>query len=42
MLLVCIDIMHDLFEGIFHYDIFHILFYFIDIAKLFSLQTPKK
>lgn len=34
----CIDIMHDLFEGICHYDICHILTYFIDTAKLFSLE----
>lgn len=35
----CIGIMHDFFEGICHYDICHILTYFIDTAKLFSLQT---
>lgn len=35
----CVDIMHDLFEGICHYDICHILTYFIDTAKLFSLET---
>jgi len=35
----CIDIMHDLYEGICHYDICHILTHFIDTAKLFSLET---
>jgi len=31
--------MHDLYEGICHYDIRHILTHFIDTAKLFSLET---
>lgn len=35
----CIDIMHDLFEGICHYDLCHIIRYYIDTAKLFSLET---
>lgn len=35
----CIDIMHDLFEGICHYDLCHIIKYYIDTAKLFSLET---
>eukprot|EP00102_Acyrthosiphon_pisum_P013497 XP_008183097.1 PREDICTED: uncharacterized protein LOC103309442 [Acyrthosiphon pisum] len=35
----CIDIMHDLYEGICHYDICHILTHFIDTTKLFSLET---
>lgn len=36
---VCIDIMHDFYEGICHYDICPILTHFIDTAKLFSLET---
>lgn len=35
----CIDIMHDLFEGVCHYDLCHIIRYYIDTAKLFSLET---
>lgn len=35
----CIDIMHDLFEGVCHYDICHIIKYYIVTAKLFSLET---
>jgi hypothetical protein len=35
----CIDVMHVLFEGICHYDLCHIIIYYIDTAKLFSLET---
>ena len=35
----CIDITHDLFEGVCHYDICHIIKYHIVTAKLFSLET---
>lgn len=35
----CIDIMHDLFEGVCHYDLCHIIKCYIDDAKLFSLET---
>lgn len=35
----CVDIMHDLFEGVCHYDLCHIIRYYIDTAKLFSLET---
>lgn len=36
---VCVDIMHDLFEGICHYVLCHILNYYIITAHLFSLKT---
>lgn len=35
----CIDIMHDLFEGVCHYDLCNIIKYYIVTAKLFSLET---
>jgi len=35
----CIDIMHDLFEGVCHYDLCNIIMYYIVTAKLFSLET---
>lgn len=33
-----VDVMHDIYEGICHYDLCHILNYFIKNAKFFSLQ----
>lgn len=33
------DIMHDLLEGIFHYEFCHILRYFIETKKYFNLET---
>lgn len=35
----CVDIMHDLYEGVCHYDMCHIIKYFINTAKLFTLDT---
>jgi len=35
----CIDIMHDFFEGVCHYDLCNIIKYYIVTAKLFSLET---
>lgn len=34
-----VDMMHDLFEGICHYDLCHITKYFTYIMKIFSLET---
>lgn len=36
---VSVDIMHDVFEGVCHYDMLHILKYFINDIKLFSIAT---
>lgn len=33
-----VDVMHDIFEGICHYDIAHILLYYIYECKLFTLE----
>jgi len=35
----CIDIMHDLFEGVCRYDMCHIIKYFINTIQVFSLET---
>lgn len=35
----CVDVMHDLFEGICHYNICHILKYYISEVKIISLET---
>jgi len=35
----CVDVMHDIFEGICHYDLCHILLYYTQAAKFFSLET---
>lgn len=35
----CLDTMHDLYEGICHYDMCHIINYYINTAKLFTLDT---
>lgn len=32
----CTDVMHDLYEGVCHYDICHIIKYYINIAQIFS------
>lgn len=34
-----VDMMHDLFEGICHYDICHIIKYYTQKIKIFSLET---
>lgn len=34
-----VDMMHDIYEGICHYDICHIIKYYINEVKLFSLET---
>jgi len=35
----CLDVMHDLFEGICHYDMCRIIKYFTETVKYFSLDT---
>lgn len=35
----CVDVTHDVFEGICHYDFTHIIMYFIDKMKYFDLET---
>lgn len=35
----CVDMMHDLFEGICHYDLCHVIKYFVNDVKIFSLET---
>ncbi|XP_008185631.1 uncharacterized protein LOC103310138 [Acyrthosiphon pisum] len=35
----CADSMHDLFEGVCHYDMCHIIKYYTSTVKLFSLTT---
>jgi len=34
----CVDVMHDIFEGICYYDICHVIFYYTQTVKLFSLE----
>lgn len=34
-----VDVMHDLLEGVCHYDLLHVLSYYINCLKLFSLDT---
>lgn len=34
-----IDIMHDIFEGICHYNMCHIIKYYTENVKIFSLHT---
>lgn len=34
----CVDVMHDIFEGICHYDMCHVIFYYTQTVKLFSLE----
>lgn len=34
-----VDIMHDVFEGVCHYDLCHIILYYIDNAQFFDLNT---
>jgi len=38
----CIDVMHDVFEGICHYDMCHIIKYYIETAQLISLSNLNK
>ncbi|KAF0764466.1 zinc finger MYM-type protein 1-like [Aphis craccivora] len=38
----CVDVMHDVFEGICHYDICHIIKYYVYTAQIFSLDTLNK
>lgn len=33
------DLMHDVFEGICHYNFTHVLNYYFNVVKLFSLET---
>lgn len=35
----CVDMMHDLYEGICHYDICHIIKYYINTAKILTIKT---
>lgn len=35
----CADSMHDLFEGVCHYDMCHVIIYYTSTVKLFSLTT---
>jgi len=35
----CVDVMHDIFEGVCHYDMCHIIKYYVDTIKIFSLTT---
>lgn len=35
----CIDVMHDLFEGVCHYNVCHILQYYIFDVKIISLEN---
>lgn len=34
----CVDVMHDLFEGVCHYNMCHIIKYYTETTKLFSLD----
>lgn len=34
-----VDLMHDIFEGIYHYNMCNIIKYYTDTVKIFSLQT---
>ncbi|XP_047995688.1 uncharacterized protein LOC125233664 isoform X1 [Leguminivora glycinivorella] len=36
---MAVDIMHDIFEGVCHYDICNMLLYYVHRTKLFSLST---
>lgn len=36
---MAVDIMHDIFEGVCHYDICNMLLYYVDRTKLFGLST---
>ncbi|XP_008188545.1 uncharacterized protein LOC103310882, partial [Acyrthosiphon pisum] len=35
----CVDIMHDLFEGVCHYNMCHIIKYYSETVQLFSLEN---
>jgi len=35
----CVDVMHDIFEGVCHYDMCHIIKYYVNTIKIFSLTT---
>ncbi|XP_063380452.1 uncharacterized protein LOC134675033 [Cydia fagiglandana] len=35
----CVDIMHDIFEGVCHYDLTHIIVYFTESITLFTLNN---
>lgn len=35
----CVDVMHDVFEGVCHYDMCHIIKYYVYTVQLFSLNT---
>jgi len=34
-----VDVMHDMFEGVCHYDLCHVVKYYTEYLKLFSLET---
>lgn len=34
-----VDVMHDIFEGVCHYDLCHIITYFVEKMRFFDLQT---
>jgi len=34
-----VDVMHDMFEGVFHYDLCHVIKYYTEYLILFSLET---
>jgi len=36
---LCVDVMHDIFEGVCHYDMCHIIKYYVSMIKIFSLTT---
>lgn len=38
----CVDVMHDVFEGICHYNMCHIIKYYVYTAQIFSLDTLNK
>lgn len=35
----CVDIMHDIFEGISHYNMCHLIIYYTEKVKIMSLET---
>jgi hypothetical protein len=35
---LCVDIMHDIFEGVCHYDLTHIILYFTESTAIFNLK----
>lgn len=35
----CVDVMHDIFEGVCHYDMCYIITYYTETVKILSLET---